>query len=329
MQSAERGERFIGEGEETSGAEGTKIKVGTGTKRATRRRRFNACLPARPAHGAAPPVPRGAARSCPLLRRHPRRGGDPSGGGGGAASAPGLCVQDGHGAAKPARLPPGLINWIHSELIVFAFAAPPPPRAGGTGGGGGRGANPDSAISRPQCYRNTEQPCAGEEGKGTAEKQQNQLQCVLNNPNSLSLSSYRRCSSPWVISLASSGLAPTAPCPSHAEDSRTAQWFTSLIGLHYAEFWNAQRAGYEAGDNRYKKRCGPRGNHELQSHPAVGFSSKQSWGPLSQRAMSRAGGGGEKDRGAPGAHLCPCRPPSLLQAWNWEQTGMKSDCCFR
>ncbi|XP_053907020.1 uncharacterized protein LOC128849388 isoform X2 [Cuculus canorus] len=43
----------------------------------------------------------------------------------------------------------------------------------------------------------------------------------LNNPNSLSLASYGRFSSPGIISVVSSGLTPTAPCPPCAQDSRT------------------------------------------------------------------------------------------------------------
>ncbi|KAK4831309.1 hypothetical protein QYF61_016798 [Mycteria americana] len=42
----------------------------------------------------------------------------------------------------------------------------------------------------------------------------------LNNPNSPSLSPQQRCSSPRIIFVASSGPAPTAPCPSCAEDPR-------------------------------------------------------------------------------------------------------------
>ena len=42
----------------------------------------------------------------------------------------------------------------------------------------------------------------------------------LNSPNSLSLSSQQRCSSPRIIFVASSGPAPTAPCPSCTEGSR-------------------------------------------------------------------------------------------------------------
>ncbi|CAM9437059.1 unnamed protein product, partial [Bubo scandiacus] len=90
---------------------------------------------------------------------------------------------------------PALINLIHLELIVFTLAFPPQPLGGGRGrgrGGGGRGGggragrgsadrlglNLDSAISRRKCYRNTEQPCVGEEGKEAAAKEQNQLLCV-------------------------------------------------------------------------------------------------------------------------------------------------------
>jgi len=42
----------------------------------------------------------------------------------------------------------------------------------------------------------------------------------LNSPNSLSLSSEERCSSPWIIFVASSGPVPTHPCPSYVGGSR-------------------------------------------------------------------------------------------------------------
>jgi len=42
----------------------------------------------------------------------------------------------------------------------------------------------------------------------------------LKSPNSLSLSSQQRCSSPWIIVVASSGPAPTSPGLSCAEGSR-------------------------------------------------------------------------------------------------------------